>query len=519
MSFFKQACRFCERFIWGSFGLVAVVVLFSIARFAADETFARHLPVLSCISGLIVAVCALLALHTWGKALVSLQSRASAMCGKMSLGAFLLLCVSAGIAIRLVWVMFFPAPLHADGLHYFRLASELAQGHEYRSETGALAYWPPGYPFTLYVGMKLFGLHTWVVTLVNLLFFGVSVLLVYSLARRIADDEAGRLSALMLVIWPNYIASVGLGSKEMVVVPCLLATLLFFFRARSVSNISNSVVLSLAAGIILGFASLTHPSFQLFPIVLIAYEWLSACTRWGYLRLAVLLTGMALVVFPWTLRNHHKLGQWVLISDNGGDVFYRANNAKASGGYEPQGETPLPYDEVQRDRVGYRLGEEWIVSHPGRFLALAERKLTFFLGDDGVGVFESVKRGLGITGTSYFLLRAIANGYWFLIWLSILNTLQLRWKSATSLGPELLTLILSFLFLLPIHSLFETDSRHHVPVIGALAALAAVLLCSLRGEQQIGIAISEQASGGQNGTVEMTSTKLGHVGSFQGMSR
>jgi hypothetical protein len=109
-------------------------------------------------------------------------------------------------------------------------------------------------------------------------------------------------------------------------------------------------------------------------------------------------------------------------------------------------------------------------------LFLAERKLTFFLGDDGVGVFETMKRGLGISGTSYFLLRAIANGYWFLIWLSILNTLLLRWKSIASLPSELSTLVLSFLFLLPIHSLFETDSRHHVPVIGALAALAGVLV-------------------------------------------
>jgi hypothetical protein len=182
---------------------------------------------------------------------------------------------------------------------------------------------------------------------------------------------------------------------------------------------------------------------------------------------------MAFVIFPWALRNHNKLGHWVIISDNGGDVFYRANNSLANGTYVFEGQTILPEDEVQRNRVGYQLGTHWIVSHPLQFLWLAERKLTFLLGDDGVGVYESMRRGLEIAGRRYLFFRAVASGYWFLIWMSILNMMRLRSRPATSLRPELLTLMLSFLFLIPIHSVFETDSRHHVPVIGALAVLSA----------------------------------------------
>jgi hypothetical protein len=190
----------------------------------------------------------------------------------------------------------------------------------------------------------------------------------------------------------------------------------------------------------------------------------------------VLLGGMALVIFPWTLRNHEKLGHWVMISDNGGDVFYRANNPLANGSYLPEGETPLPHDEVERDRMGYRLGKQWIASHPRQFLWLAERKLTFFLCDDGVGVYESMKRGLGISDWRYYLFETIATGYWLLIWISILNMMRLQWRTTILFGPQLLTLMLSFLFLLPVHSVFETDSRHHVPVIGVLTVIAAVLV-------------------------------------------
>ncbi len=463
------------RIIWIAFGLVGVLVLFSVPQWSAEETFLRTVPALSYLFGLAVAGCALAVLHKWSDALYLVKERISEFCCRVPLTSFLLICLGVGIGIRLLWVSFFPAPLHADGLHYFKLALALAQGHEYRSDTGDLAYWPPGYPFIISVGLRLLGPHAWVVTVLNLVLFSVSVPLVYALGRWIEDARTGRLSALVLVLWPNYVASAGLGSKEMVMVPCLLATLLLYFRSRSADRISKTALLGFAAGVVLGFASLTHPSFQLFPVVLLAYEWLSSCTSRSFLRVAVLLVGMAFVIFPWALRNHEKLGHWVIISDNGGDVFYRANNSLANGTYVYEGQTILPEDEVQRDRMGYQLGKHWIVSHPLQFLWLAERKLTFLLGDDGVGVYESMRRGLEIAGGPYFFFRAVASSYWFLVWMSILNMMGLRWRPATALRPELLTLMLSFLFLIPIHSVFETDSRHHVPVIGALAVLSATL--------------------------------------------
>lgn len=470
------ARRLCARLVWFAFGLVGIVVLFTVAQLSAEETFARTAPFLSYPFGLAFAGCAIVLLFKYGDAVSSVEDWISDRCCQLPLKGFLMICLALGIGTRLIWVWLFPAPLHADGLHYFRLASELAQGHEYRSDAGYLAYWPPGYPFFLYVGFKLFGPYAWVVTALNLLLFSISLPLVYGLGRWIADDRVGRLSVLLLTIWPNYLASAGLGSKEMVVIPCLLATLLLYFQAHIANGISKTILLCLAGGAVLGFASLTHPTFQLFPVVLLAYELLSSVTPRTFLRLAPLLAGMALVIFPWSLRNHEKLGHWVIISDNGGDVFYRANNPLADGSYQPEGETPLPHDEVQRERAGYRLGKRWIASHPGQFLWLAERKLTFLLGDDGVGVFESMKRGLGISGWSYLLFRAIASSYWFLIWILILNMLRLKWRAAVALCPEVLALMLGFLFLLPIHGVYETDSRHHLPVIGVLAVLAAVLV-------------------------------------------
>jgi hypothetical protein len=170
------------------------------------------------------------------------------------------------------------------------------------------------------------------------------------------------------------------------------------------------------------------------------------------------------------------LEHWILVSDNGGDVFYRANNPLATGGYTDKGTRALPDNEVLRNQRGYALGEQWIISHPLSFFRLALRKLTFFLGDDSVAVYETLKRGLGVGWWPYIVFKGIANGFWMLIWIAIVAMLWTQRNSTLSSSPELSTLILSVMYLLPIHSIFETDSRHHVPVIGCLAILAAAVI-------------------------------------------
>ena len=38
---------------------------------------------------------------------------------------------------------------------------------------------------------------------------------------------------------------------------------------------------------------------------------------------------MLLAILPWTMRNKLVLHHFVLVSTNGGSIFYRANNPKA----------------------------------------------------------------------------------------------------------------------------------------------------------------------------------------------
>jgi hypothetical protein len=187
-------------------------------------------------------------------------------------------------------------------------------------------------------------------------------------------------------------------------------------------------------------------------------------------HVAIVIAGMAVVIAPWTVRNLEVLNAFIPVSTNGGYNFYRANNPLATGGYTPTGEHPLLHlNEVERNRTGYRLGVEWILAQPDQFLALAVKKQILFLGDDGHGASETLKRGREITPL-YVVARGLSNLYWLGLWALILLALWLHPRLYQT--PGVLLLAFSFFYLLAIDSVFESGPRHHMPAMGFLAILA-----------------------------------------------
>jgi hypothetical protein len=185
---------------------------------------------------------------------------------------------------------------------------------------------------------------------------------------------------------------------------------------------------------------------------------------------------MLVVVLPWSARNYRALHTFVLVSTNGGDVFYRANNPRATGGWIKDGERSLRgYDELTRNRLGYQWGKEWIREHPDRFLLLALRKQVLFLGDDAVGIYETLKRGLGIGGGLYALTKLGTNLYWWGIWALALAAFLVHAPTSWHRRPEVVLFLLTILYFWAIDSVFESGARHHLPLVGLLAILAASL--------------------------------------------
>jgi 4-amino-4-deoxy-L-arabinose transferase-like glycosyltransferase len=392
-------------------------------------------------------------------------------------GRWLAGVIGTGIVLRLAWDLLFPAPLTSDGLAYYDLAARMAHGQTYQTPYGEWALWPPGFPFLLLASFRLLGAGALAVNAVNLLLFAGSILAVYALARRFGEAPA-RLATLLVALWPNLIASAGIASKEMVIVFLLPVLLLLYLQAGEEPRPGRAGLKRFVAGMVFGYATLTQPAVMLLAGAFAAYEILmqTPLLRAG-VRLALLAAGMLVVILPWTARNYQVLHTPVLVSTNGGDVFYRANNPRATGGWIPDGERSLrQYDELTRSRLGYQWGKQWIRENPADFLLLALKKQVLFLGDDAVGAYETLKRGLGIRGGLYALVKLGSNAWWGGIWALVLAACFVRAGSASWYRrPAVVLFLLTILYFWTIDSIFESGARHHLPLVGLLAILAASL--------------------------------------------
>ncbi len=468
-----------SRLLAALFLLVTLEALYTVPKYTWDLAVGGHEAV-GILLGLGFAAAAAGILWTVRYRLAAWAEAAGERLAAIPARRWLLLMTGIGVALRVAWVLLFPAPFTSDGLAYYDLAARLAHGLSYQTPFHEWAEWPPGYPFLLFVSFRLLGVGPWAVNAANLLLFLGSMLAVYALARRFGEATA-RLATLLLALWPNLIASAGAATKEMVILFLLPVLLLLYLKAGEETSPGRAAAMRLVAGMVLGYNTLTQPGVMLLAVAFAAYELL---LRTPLLRAAgrliLLGAGMLLVILPWTWRNYRVLHTPVLVTSCGGDVFYRANNPLANGGWIANGEHPLKqYDELTRSRLGYQWAKEWIRANPDKFLLLSLKKQVFFLGDDAVGFYETLKRGLGIGGKAYAVAKLGSNIYWVGIWALILTALLLRWPTDWHRRPEVLLFLLTVLYFWAIDSVFESGARHHTPLAGLLAILAASLAQAL----------------------------------------
>ena len=463
----EPACRL----LVAVFLLVVLETLFSVPKLTWELTVGGR-EGLGTVLSLALAAGAAVALWAWRDRCAALLTALGVRLARIPRRRWLAATIAIGAALRIAWVMAFPSPFVSDAWDYSQLGAQLARGEAYHS-TGGYAEWPPGLPLVLAVHFLVFGVGHAAVAVANLLLFAGALLTAFALALRLAGEAAARLATLLLALWPNLVALSGVPSKEMVLAFLLPLLLLVYLQAGEAGTPGRRAALGLAAGAVLGYSTLTQPGVMLIVAIFPIFELLRRTPLLKIAgRTALLVAGMAVVIAPWTMRNQRVFHQFVLVSTNGGSVFYRANNPLATGGWIKNGERSLAgYDEITANRLGFQWGKEWVREHPGQFLRLGLRKQVLFLGDDANGVYETLKRGLDLGGPFYAGLKLLANAWWWGVWaLALVAFLVHRtWHRR----PEVILSLLAILYLWAIDSVFESGSRHHLPAVALLAVLAA----------------------------------------------
>ena len=264
-----------------------------------------------------------------------------------------------------------------DG-HYYHLGAErIAAGLGY-SEDALVAghvvwrpwvHYPVGYSFILSIFYRVFGPALLIAPILNALLGSGVAAVVHRLGRYFTTSSRAKLAAALVALHPGLIAYSPLVMTE------VLATFLLLVAGLLVLAFRDGIRGYLAAGFVLGIATLVRPES------LLALPLLLAMARRPYARsvlYAVAATALAfVVVLPWTYRNCQKLDGCALVSTNGGwnlaigaiTPTGRFHTLKASDG------CPVVTGQVQQDDCWRKVGEERISQNPWRWLGLIPKKL------------------------------------------------------------------------------------------------------------------------------------------------
>lgn len=388
----------------------------------------------------------------------------------------LLWCVCLiGSLLRIGWSLWFVPEQASDGLIYLTLAQQLLSTGVYAMD-GTRAYWPPGYPFFLLPFMSLLGNGTYVPLAANVILFNATVLFTFGLARAILGQRLARLPVMLIAVWPSLIMGSGTANKEYLV-GCLVVASAYCYVAGTNSDVPlRRALLAGLSGVLLGGAGLAQPSVLVLGLAYPLWELLRESSRLGSAipRIAAVVLGGVLIISPWTVRNYLVLHAFVPVATHGPVNFWSANNEGATGGWIRADYDRFLKDEMAGGRQALSEALLWIKENPKGFMILTVKRIARFLGSDEGIAFGPPRPSYPEDSQVVVLGKLVANVFWFFI-IGLLSAgafLRLEFDNPAALQSALP--IFMVLLLLAVHSIFQSEDRHHVNVTSMLAILASV---------------------------------------------
>ena len=406
------------------------------------------------------------------------QANGTMLWAALSNPYFVPACFTVYLFLRLALIFALPIDQYSDSLWYYARGLSIASGGGYSEGGIATAYWPPGWPGFLGLVFWLFGPSPVVGKMANLALAAMIFPIAFGLGSAIfADRLVGRLTVLMLTIYPNQIGYVPILATELFYTTLLLLAIFILVRSHSLL----SLVLS---GIVFGIAALAKAQTVFIPAVLFAVWWVFAERRprlssW-IVRAALVYTAMAIVVAPWTVRNYMVFGEFVLISTNGGGTLLSGNNPSASGDYTENDALvkQVPNDvagQVANDRLATSLALKWIRENPIDFIILIPRKIWRLWAPDGESEW-SYQAGYKWYDEYWIFFRSVRvlnqAYYALLIGLFLLSAIYFLHRHRM-MSPYAVTGYTLVAYFTAISIVFSGQSRFHFPLMPWVAIYAA----------------------------------------------
>ncbi len=402
--------------------------------------------------------------------------------------SFLSIFLSA-LIIKLALFFFITDPIIFYKYPYF--AEKISKGMDIGERILDIS---PLYLYVSAIFYKVYG-QNWEVLAIFQIFLGsLNCLLIYLIGERIFNRTVGLIGATVLMLYGN------LTLIELTLEPETLAIflnsliILALIAAKDGANPRFRVWKWLAAGALIGLSIITKPNGLLFIPPAVLWIW-GGSSSWRQKSKATLflLMGIILLVSPITLRNYSKFHDFILITADGGKVFFHGNGPGATGigradlphqGLAEEGQIEPDYAhvlfrKVARAQTGTALSPSecahfwfsqafgYMKGHILQASVLLFKKFTFFWTNYEVHDIDSAYK-------NYKTLR-----FWPLLPFGGLSTLGImgmflamkKFRQAFLLYSVVFVYLLSVLF-------FFAASRYRLPAAPFLAIFAAYALTS-----------------------------------------
>jgi 4-amino-4-deoxy-L-arabinose transferase-like glycosyltransferase len=378
--------------------------------------------------------------------------------------------LTLALIVRVVMVLIRGISLNEfpDGVDYVHIATTLQSEGRY-PEVHYFAR-PPLYPLLL-TPWAIWGPEAVVIgaKLINIVFGVVATGLAFLLFRPRGLRPAV-WAALSVALHPTLVFYSSWVATEGVYATLLLGAILAILRLTS--SPPPSAKKAFWAGVLLGLCVLTRPQALALvpPLLIVIGLWLMPTHRWSQ-RLTVLLTiagACALTIVPWTARNFLKHGEFILVSDGGGLMFWIANS---DYGYRYQQiRSPQEYRALEqelwqeipnqigahpelgpagRDRFFWRAGWSWIQSRPGEFIEATVHRLGHFIAP-------------WVSPYAYSARTSVLSAFWFAP-LFILGLIGLVPEVRQTEPRALIVLCIIVVTFGTVGALFHSVQRYRIP--------------------------------------------------------
>lgn len=293
------------------------------------------------------------------------------------------------LIIKLSAVMILNVEPTSDAAAYMKMAITMMNTGHMDDGMGNVAYYSAGYPLFLIPFFAIFGANAEVAQFVNVMLGVTSIFLVYICSKYILPDW--RWAILPALIWATYPPAIlyteYVAKENLMIMLLLLQTLLLLHYPYS----QHKIALSLLLGIIFGMGLLVGAAIiltgALIVIVVIGFNikrpaLLSLCWR----QILVCCFGCAIILTPWLSYTNSKLGQPVL-NTNGGFNLYLGNNANSTPYYIGIEDTPIASEWQSLRREKGEIGSmsylkeqaiKYMWENPTETLWLSARKIIYF---------------------------------------------------------------------------------------------------------------------------------------------